>query len=122
MKLNNGKTVFTIVLNDPPYGSERSYNGMRLALELLKDESVQLNLFLMADAVFCALRDQETPQGYYNLGRMMRRATTGGQVRACISCMDARGVKEEFFIDGVKSGDMALLADWVKASDKVIMF
>ncbi len=114
--------VVTIVLNDPPYGTERSFNGIRLAMQLVKDNSVQLNLFLMADAVFCAMKNQDTPQGYYNLGRMMKRITSSGLIRACITCMQARGVNEDLFIDNVEAGDMALLAEWVKESDKVIVF
>ncbi len=31
-----------IILNDPPYGTERSFNGLRLALALLK-QSRNLN-------------------------------------------------------------------------------
>lgn len=114
--------VVTIILNDPPYGSERSYNGLRMALELVKDESVRVNLFLMADSVFCALKGQETPSGYYNIGRMIRRIANRGKMRACISCMNARGVREELFIDGVAAGDMALLVEWVKLSDRVVVF
>ncbi|MBU0519456.1 DsrE family protein [bacterium] len=114
--------IITIITNDPPYGTERSFNALRLAMSLVKDEDVKLNLFLMADAVACAMKDQETPQGYYNLERMLKSVTGRGTVRACITCMKARGVKEEYFVEGVKSGDMALLADWVKTSDKVISF
>jgi hypothetical protein len=43
------KTLF--VLNDPPYGSERSYNGLWLANALAKREGEQVPVFLMADAV-----------------------------------------------------------------------
>jgi len=91
-------------------------------MSLIKDKEIKLNLFLMADAVACALKDQETPQGYYNLERMIKRVVEKGTIRACITCMKARGVKETYFIEGVKSGDMALLADWLKMSDRVINF
>ena len=62
--------MITIILNDAPYGSERSYNGLRLALSLTKNnEQVQVFLF---DAIFCALKNQQTPAGYYNIGRMIQ--------------------------------------------------
>ncbi len=62
-----------IILNDPPYGTERSFNGLRLALALLKTEpKPELSIFLMADAVLCAKAGQTTPDGYYNVGRMIR--------------------------------------------------
>ncbi len=114
--------IITIITNDPPYGTERSYNALRLAMSLLKDDEVELNLFLMADGVACALKDQETPQRYYNLERMMKVVVNKGTVRACIGCMKARGIKEEYLLKGVSAGDMALLADWVKMSDRVISF
>ncbi len=64
-----------IVLNDPPYGTERSYNGMRLANVLSKDAEDEVRLFLIGDAVACAKRGQKTPNGYYNLERMMKVAS-----------------------------------------------
>ena len=43
-----------LILNDGPYGTERSYNGLRLALSLAKTEGTTVRVFLMADAVACA--------------------------------------------------------------------
>lgn len=60
------------ILNDPPYGTERSYNGLRLALSLAKRPEVELRIFLMADAAFCAQSGQRTPEGSYNVERMLR--------------------------------------------------
>ncbi len=62
--------MITFILNDAPYGNERSYNGLRLALSLAKSGE-KVHVFLMADAVFCALQNQQTPNGYYNIGRMV---------------------------------------------------
>lgn len=62
------------VLNDPPYGTERSYNGLRLAMTLAKQEDVQVDVFLMADAVFCGKAGQNTPDGYYNLDACSSRS------------------------------------------------
>ena len=47
-----------IILNDPPYGTESNYNGLRLDKPLI-GESVQATVFLMADAVLCANRGQK---------------------------------------------------------------
>ena len=64
------KTLF--VINDPPYGTERVYNALRLAHALLKRaESTEVIIFLMADAVLVAKARQKTPEGYYNLERML---------------------------------------------------
>lgn len=63
--------MITIILNDAPYGSERSYNGFRLAYSLVKTgENVQI--FFLDDAVLCSLPGQNTPTGYYNIERMIR--------------------------------------------------
>jgi hypothetical protein len=61
-----------LILNDPPYGTERSYNGLRLALSLAKVEGSEVRVFLMGDAIGCAKREQKTPPGYYNLERMLK--------------------------------------------------
>src|SRR5450759_4339851 len=90
-----------IILNDPPYGTERSYNGLRLALALAKTEGSELRLFLMADAVACAKPGQKTPEGYYNLERMVRGLVTKQvPVGACATCLDARGLADADLVDG----------------------
>ena len=55
------------ILNDPPYGTERSYNAARLARTLL-NANEDVRVFLMGDAAACAAAGQKVPQGYYNLG------------------------------------------------------
>ena len=64
-----------IILNDPPYGTERSFNGMRLALALSIEEQNELRVFLMGDAVICAKKGQKTPKGFYNLEHMLTLAS-----------------------------------------------
>ena len=66
------------VLNDPPYGTERCYNALRLAHALLKaDPATDVTVFLMADAVTAARKGQKTPEGYYNMERMLKRVVVG---------------------------------------------
>ena len=112
-----------IILNDPPYGSERSYNGLRLAGALAKDESVELKVFLMGDSVACARAGQDTPKGYYNVERMLRLVTNHrGEVGTCGSCMDARGLGDVALTDGVHRSSLEELASWTGWADKVIVF
>jgi uncharacterized protein involved in oxidation of intracellular sulfur len=112
-----------IILNDPPYGTERSYNGLRLARQLTQDDGVRLRLFLMADAVACAKDGQTTPNGYYNIGRMVRSVVRkGADVGACGTCMDARGLTEEELLDGVHRSTMDELGAWTLEADKVVVF
>lgn len=112
-----------IILNDPPYGTERSYNGLRLALQLAKAGGGDLRLFLMADATNCAKKGQSTPDGYYNLERMVRGLVKRGvPVGACGTCMDARGLVETDLLEGVHRSTMEELAAWTLEADKVIVF
>ena len=60
------------VLNEAPYGSERSYNALRHAMAVAKHEGVETRLFLTADATACALAGQKTPEGYYSIERMLK--------------------------------------------------
>jgi len=113
------------ILNDPPYGTELSYNALRLARELLKDPAAgnEARLFLMGDAVACAKAGQKVPQGYYNAETMLHGvAARGAQVGVCASCMDARGLSDAELSPDAKRSSMAELAAWTTWSDKVIVF
>jgi uncharacterized protein involved in oxidation of intracellular sulfur len=68
-----------LVINDAPYGDERPYNALRLALTLIK-RSAKVRVFLMADAVNCAIAGQKTPTGYYNIERMVKSVAQRGEV------------------------------------------
>jgi len=70
--LQNTAVRALLILNDAPYGTERSYNGLRLALSLARVEGTSLRVFLMGDAIGCAKRDQKTPAGYYNVESMLK--------------------------------------------------
>jgi uncharacterized protein involved in oxidation of intracellular sulfur len=121
--MDNSAMTTLLILNDPPYGSERSYNALRLALALAKVEGTEVRVFLMGDAIGCAKRDQKTPEGYYNLERMLKGlATKSIPIRACGTCMDARGFAESELIDGVDRSSMADLATWTLESQRVLIF
>ncbi len=112
-----------IILNEPAYGNERTYNGMRLANSLAKDESVELRVFLMGDAVTAARTAQKTPDGYYNLERMLKGLVSKGiAVGACGTCIDARGMTGDVLAEPVHRGTLAELTEWTIWADKVITF
>lgn len=71
---------FLFIINDAPYGSERPYNAMRHAMNLVKREGVHIRVFLVADAVYCARQGQKTPDGYYNIERMIKSLAKRGKV------------------------------------------
>lgn len=113
-----------IIINDASYGSEKAYNALRLANQILRDhKDVTLNIFLLADGVICGLDNQKTPDGYYNIARMLKMVTRKkGEVKACGACMDARGINEQMLLEGVERGSMQIFAQWTVEADKVINF
>jgi len=115
--------MFLIIINDPPYGTERCFNALRLALALLKEESnPEVTVFLMADAVLAAKSGQKTPDGYYCLESMLNGVIRQADVVLCGTCMDARGIEEGELVVGAKRGTMPQLAKLTLAADKVLIF
>jgi uncharacterized protein involved in oxidation of intracellular sulfur len=114
----------TVVVNDAPYGGERAWNALRLASASISVEvGMEVRVFLMGDAVVAAKRGQVTPEGYYNLERMLSElAGKGVQIRACGTCMKSRGITDAELVEGVQRGTMTILAGWVKESDRVVAF
>ena len=111
------------ILNDPPYGTERSYNGLRLAGALAKRDGRSVRVFLMGDAASCAKKGQSVPNGYYNLNRMLQAILNhDGEVGVCGTCMDARGITSEELVEGTKRSTLDELALWTAEADKVIVF
>jgi uncharacterized protein involved in oxidation of intracellular sulfur len=112
-----------IIVNDPPYGTERCYNALRLANALVKREDQTVRVFLMGDAAGCAKAGQNLPQGYYNLERMLKLvANKGGEVGVCGTCMDARGLAADELTQGTHRGTLEELTDWTVWADKVLVF
>jgi uncharacterized protein involved in oxidation of intracellular sulfur len=111
------------ILNDPPYGTERCFNALRLAQALLKIEpKPEITVFLMADAVGCAKAGQTIPNGYYNLESMVKGVGRQAQVVLCGTCMDARGLDDEELVAGANRGTMPQLAKLTAEADKILVF
>ena len=116
-------TSTLVILNDAPYGSERSYNGLRLAGALAKRDGEQVRVFLIGDAASCAKAGQKVPQGYYNIEVMLRSVTRrGGEVGVCGTCMDARGVTDLELAEGCRRSTLDELTDWTQTADGVLVF
>ena len=115
---------YLFIINDAPYGNEKVYNAFRLAMQIQKDfPENEVRIFLMADAAFCALPNQNTPNGYYNTERMLKSIINKkGQVKICGTCSEARGIKNLPLIEGAQISTMVELAAWTTNSDKIISF
>jgi len=116
-------TKVLFVLNDPPYGTEKCFNGLRLAREIAGREEAEVRLFLMGDAVTSAMAGQKLPDGYYHLDRMLaslvRRDVLIG---ACTTCLDARGITDNLLVEGVHRSTLEELGNWTIWADKVVTF
>jgi len=111
------------IFNDAPYGSERIYNGLRLAGSMARRDGEQVRVFLLGDSALCAKSNQKVPTGYYKvedlLGMVTRR---DGAVGVCGTCMDARGMAETELAEGTHRSTMDELTTWAQWADKMIVF
>lgn len=110
-----------LILNDAPYGTERSFNGLRLA-KALAGKGAQVTVFLMADAVACAKTGQKVPQGYYNLELMTKSILRTGEVLLCGTCLDARGLTDADLVEGARRSTMDELAERTLTAAQVLVF
>lgn len=111
-----------VIVNDQPYGSERPYNAFRLAGSLAKRVDVELRVFLLGDAVACAVAGQTLPDGHYHLDRMLKPILRRGDVGCCGTCLDARGLSEGQLVEGVRRSTLDELTDWTLRADRVLVF
>lgn len=112
------------ILNDPPYGTERCYNALRIASAVLKvSPDAEITIFLMADSVLCAKKGQKTPDGYYNLERMLSVVLRSrGRVLLCGTCMAARGIADADLVEGAQRSTMDELGAATLAAERVLVF
>lgn len=109
------------VMHDAPYGSERTYNALRWARQMAKRDGHEVRVFFFGDAVVSAGADQKTPNGFYNVGSMLKDLTAhGGQVGICGSCMDARGMSTDRLVKGCERSSLDELCAWTEWADSPV--
>ncbi len=112
-----------IIANGPAYGSETTWNALRLAGSLARREHNEVKVFFMGDAVVAALAGQKVPDGYYHLDRMVQAAARhGAEVGCCGTCLDARGIADSALTPEARRSTLEELSDWTEWADKVITF
>ena len=113
-----------IIANDAPYGGEKTWNALRLAgASATAEIGMQVRVFLMGDSVGAAKKGQVTPEGYYNLEKMLGGlAAKGVEVKTCGTCLKSRGIADADLVTGVQRGTLMILANWVKESDRIVTF
>ena len=111
-----------LVVNDAPYATEKAFNALRLAIALQSRDN-KVSVFLLGDAIYCALPSHEIPKGHFNIAEMVSRViSNGGRVAACGTCTKARGLKADGLLNGVEPGTMTMLSEWTEKSSKVHSF
>lgn len=132
--------MFTVILHDAPYTTERSWNGLRFAEKVL-DSGIPVRVFLFSDAVYVARKGQQPPADAPNIeGLLLAILTKGAVVGVCTTCVEARpyepagqvarcflgkkdgGLSLGDLIAGVKMGKMGELVSWCRESQQVISF
>lgn len=113
--------IALLVLTEPGHGSDRPYNALRLAAALMA-RGCGVRVFLMCDAVGCALDLQTAPEEHNLADRLRKLLEAGAEVKLCGLCVETRGLQSGRFVEGVAMGSMADLAEWVEQSDKVLAF
>ena len=116
-------TRVLLIVNGPAYGSDETYNALRLATALAARDDAEPTAFLMGDAVTCAISGQHTPDGYYELDRMLQTCVRkGGALACCGTCLNARGLTPDRLVAEAKRSTMAELATWTVDADRVPTF
>ena len=113
-----------LIINDPPYGTQRRYDALRLAHALMTNDSeAEVTAFLKAGSVVAARKGQKMPDGYYKMERMLKRVVVGkGSVLRCGTCKDARGMTDDDVMDGARLSTMDEMAMANVAAERVLVF
>lgn len=110
------------ILNGPPHGDERTYNGLRLA-GALAGRGNDVHVFLMGDAAPAAKSGQHDSSAIYDIEAMMKTLVDKGTpIKVCGSCLDSRGVTADQLIAGTQRGTLSELADWSEQAETVLVF
>ena len=110
---------YLFIFNDSPYGNQRAYNGLRLAVALSRKAEVRV--FLLGDGVLCGISGFAPAHADYNPQELLRSISgTEAGIAACSTCMEARGIPAESLIPQVRRSNMDELVAWTEECEKVI--
>lgn len=114
---------YLFILNDSPYQSQRVVNGLRLAGSLAKHAGNTVQIFLFGDGVISGLARTNPADSGYNTQETLRvLASQKIEIKACKTCMEARGVRAEELAEGVQRGTLDELTEWTEEADKVLVW
>ena len=116
-------TILLLFNRNPYDGTDVTWNGLRLAEQLLRTGS-EVNVFLMNDSVDLARDVAKPPDGYFDLGEMLKGLIGKNvPVKVCGTCKVRCGIhKGEPYFEGAQEATMAELAQWIQETNKVVSF
>jgi uncharacterized protein involved in oxidation of intracellular sulfur len=121
-KGDTAKMIYLFILNDSPYGTQRTYNALRMATAMAKT-SAGVRIFLLGDGVTAALSGLNPAHADYSPQEMLAfLAQRGTQIGVCRTCMEMRGIPDQSLIAGASPSTMDDLISWTEESDKVLVF
>ncbi|WP_439258747.1 DsrE/DsrF/TusD sulfur relay family protein [Lonepinella sp. BR2930] len=112
------------IFNESPYGTEKTFNGLRFAVNLLEEngKDVEIKAFFFSDSVLAGLAGQNPNDGY-NVQQTLEVLTgLGVEAKLCTSCTKARGITHLPLVQGVSVGTLDDVSVWTLWADKVINF
>lgn len=111
------------IFNDAPYGSQRTFNGLRLAVSLARSPENELQIFLFGDGVLAGLGQAAPLNAFYNPQEMLLQlAQKNASIGACKTCLEQRGLGDEMLLSVVKRSTLDDLTHWTEEADKVLVF
>ncbi|MCW3999691.1 MAG: DsrE family protein [Candidatus Bathyarchaeota archaeon] len=114
--------TLTVIIFESPIAKERALSALRFAWTA-DLEGHKVRIWLFENGVYLAKKGQNPAQGLTNYGKMLEDLVKGGvETKACVVCAEARGLKQDELIDGVKLATIHDLVEWTTTSDKVVTF
>lgn len=114
--------TYLVIINDGPYGQERPYTALRLAVNLAKRHDLKVRVHLAGDGVQCAIAGQTPPEGVPNIEHMVRSLVQHGEVGYSGLSAEMRGFKPRVLIEGVKHISPDGLAEWATTAEHILVF
>lgn len=115
--------TYLFIVNDSPYGSQRTYNALRLAVSIARSAESQVQIFLFGDGVTAGLGQFSPLNAFYNPQEMLTQgARSGVEIGACKTCLEQRGIGDEMLLSCVKRRTLDDLTAWTEHADKVLTF
>ncbi|MFB3888572.1 MAG: DsrE/DsrF/TusD sulfur relay family protein [Candidatus Bathyarchaeia archaeon] len=113
--------TFTLIVNEAPYAKERALSALRFAWTA-NIEGHKVRIWLFENGVYLAKKGQKPSSGLANYGQTLEDLIKEVEVKACVVCVEARGLTQTDLIDGIKIATVHELVEWAANSDKVIVF